>query len=112
MLEQGREDVQVGVARLLDDDVVTSAGGGKALLPGAVARMGPEQERAAPRPPLSSHQRSIRSTKRRLVRGVRRRVAHHRHERPAGIEPVAAEEPLVVLPWPPAVVHVASGASP
>ena len=107
VLEQRREHVQVGVARRLDDDVrhvpIAAANRSSQLVSRGCGRKRSEKR---PRRPLSSHQRTTRSTKR-LSYGVFVGVfpITVTSGRP-GSRPYPRSSALVVLPRTLSVVHV------
>ena len=105
VLEQSREVVQVGVARLLHDNPFVPSRCAEALPPLTVARVRPEEELKALAgvllPPLDESLDEVP-----FVRCVARRVPRHEHEGPPRVEPVAAHELVVLVPRPTAVEQV------
>src|SRR5262245_22409051 len=108
VLEEGRERLEVGVARLLDDDTLTPRRRGEPLAPLAVARMGPEQEldplRGAVLPPGEEALDEAA-----LVRRVARRVPRDDDDGALRIEPEPPEEGVVLPARPPTVEEVGLG---
>ena len=94
VLQQRGERLEVCEARLLHRRALDALRGGEPLPPAGVARMRAEEERetrvrtALPPPGDEPGEEPF------LVRRVRRRVPHHHHERPRGVESVAAEDRL------------------
>jgi hypothetical protein len=95
VLEEDGELLEVRVARLLNVHARSSGGGAESLAPLAVARVRPEQELEAILGGLLPPGEDA-LDEAALVGRVRRRVSHQQDERSARVEPVLAEERLVV----------------